>query len=138
MSQRHGAAAQDRPDRERAVRFDHRRDRQDLAEQQLLVAGQVRHGHLDQEVVGAGYQVAGDDRRDFEQLPLDAGRGRLRVALNPQANEDGEGQPGAQPADLGAICGAPIVCLIGAGYVTRLAGAAVRPRQRSRGCCSSW
>jgi NAD(P)-dependent dehydrogenase (short-subunit alcohol dehydrogenase family) len=51
VAERHRPPAQHRPDRERGVRLDDRGDRQDLPEQQLLVAGQVRHRGFDQEVV---------------------------------------------------------------------------------------
>jgi predicted MFS family arabinose efflux permease len=46
------AAAEYAADRERGPRLDDRGDRQDLADQQLLVSGQVRHDGLDKEVVG--------------------------------------------------------------------------------------
>jgi predicted MFS family arabinose efflux permease len=46
------AAAEHGADRERGPRLDDRGDRQDLADQQLLVSGQVRHDGLHEEVVG--------------------------------------------------------------------------------------
>ena len=69
--QRQRAAAENRPDREGALGLDDRGDRQDLAQQQPLVAREVRHGHLRQEVVAPGDQVAGDDGGNGQQGLLD-------------------------------------------------------------------
>jgi len=63
------------PDREGGSRLDDGRDRQDLSEQHLFVAGEIRHGRLDQEVIAPGDQVAGDDRRNGKQRLLDPGGG---------------------------------------------------------------
>jgi predicted MFS family arabinose efflux permease len=46
------AAAEHRADGERGPRLDYRRDRQDLPDEELLVAGQVGHDGLHKEVVG--------------------------------------------------------------------------------------
>ena len=50
---RERTSAEHGPDRERGPCLGHAGDGQDLVEEQLLVAGQVRHGGLDQEVVCA-------------------------------------------------------------------------------------
>jgi predicted MFS family arabinose efflux permease len=84
------APAEHRPDREGGPGLDDRRDRQDLAEQQLLVSGQVRNDGLDKDVVGAGDEVAADDRRDRRERLLDARRGLLGMALDLQPDEHGE------------------------------------------------
>jgi len=72
--ERQRAATENRPDRERALGIDDGGNRQDLPEQQLLIACEVWHGGLHEKVVGPGDQVAGDDRGNCQQRLLDPGR----------------------------------------------------------------
>ena len=71
VPKRERTSAEHGPDRERGPRLGHPGDGKDLVEQQQLVAGQVRHGRLDEEVIRAGDQVAGDDGGDGEERLLD-------------------------------------------------------------------
>src|SRR5580700_9365276 len=93
------AAAEDGADGERALGLDDGGDGQDLAQQQLLVAGQVRHHRLDQEVTAPGDQVAGDDGGDGQQGLLDPNRALLRMAADLEADEHGQAEAGRRPAD---------------------------------------
>src|SRR5580693_7216910 len=68
---RERTSAEHGPDRERGPCLSHARDRQDPVEEQLLVAVQVRHGRLDEEVVTPGDEIAGDHGGDGEQALLD-------------------------------------------------------------------
>jgi hypothetical protein len=82
-----------------------RRDRPNLAQQQLLVAGEAGDGGLHQEVTAPGDQVARDDRGHRQQGLLGPGRGLLRVPPALQADEDGQTEAGPQPGNLDLVPG---------------------------------
>jgi len=74
MAERKRPAAEHGPDRERRPGLGDPGDRQQLVEQQPLIPAEVGHGGLDQEVVGPGDEVAGDDGGDRQQRLLDPRR----------------------------------------------------------------
>jgi hypothetical protein len=105
VAQRERAAGKHGADGERGSRLGDGADRQDLVEQYLLVAGEVGDGGLDEEVVGPGDRVAGDDLGDGEQRLLDE-RGRLAgVPLDLKPDEHGQAEAGPGPVDLGVVPG---------------------------------